>query len=217
MNLETIVSSQSTSGARIYQNVMESLVEKEIESQLKQLPQNLSRYLDPIDVATYALNRLPPLYAATEKGKTYQELVGQSKLKTQIVAAVRQAIIAVQRDPIRKLTPLTSKNQKDYHRSKKALAELQDWLITHHLLGLEPVTWENLLNVFRNALRAVLKPHLIAMENLQNLLINNYHLSLSEDITYENLVEVVDTALLQVGEGKTGDYSSSRSSVVVER
>jgi hypothetical protein len=69
----------------------------------------------------------------------------------------------------------------------------------------------------RNALRAVLIPHLIAIELLQNLLINNYHLFLSEDITYGNLVEVVDTALLQVGEGKAGDYSSGRSSVAVER
>lgn len=197
MNLETVIQSQSASVARIYENVMESLVEKEVELQLKQLPEHLSRYLDPIDVATYALNRLPPLYASTEKGKTYQQIMGQSKLKQQIVAVVRQAIIAVQRDPIRQTAPLTSKVHRDYHQAKKALAELQDWLITHHLLGLDAVTWHNLLPVFRNAFRAVLKPHLIAMKNLQHLLVEKYQLSLTEDITYENLVEVVDSTLSQ--------------------
>lgn len=174
---------------------MESFVERETARQFKHLPPHLSRHLDPIDVATYALNRLPPLYASTEKGKAYQELSAESRLKTDIEKAVRQAISAVQRDPIRQIAPLTSRDGGEKTKAKEAFTKLQEWLHDRHLLGLDPVTADNLIDIVRAALRGILKPHLIALENLQTLLEKKYHLPLDEDITYENLVKVVEEAI----------------------
>lgn len=203
MNLETPTSSRLASVSRIYQNVMEPLVEREIERQFKRLPRHLARYLDPIDVATHALNRLPPLYASTEKGKNFQELAGTTKLKGNIEIAVRQAIAAVQRDPIRKETPLTGRSGND--TAKKALLELQEWLIARNLADLDPVSWENLVPTFRSALRKVLLPHIAAMKRLESLFVEKYQMSLDEDITYENVTKVVEEILARAGERQAID------------
>ncbi|MEG3439406.1 late competence development ComFB family protein [Pannus brasiliensis CCIBt3594] len=203
MNLETPTSSRPASVSRIYQNVMEPLVEREIERQFKRLPRHLARYIDPIDVATHALNRLPPLYASTEKGKNCQELAGTTKLKGNIETAVRQAIAAVQRDPIRKEIPLTGRPGTD--TAKKALLELQEWLIARNLADLDPVGWDNLVPTFRSALRKVLLPHIGAMKRLQSLLVDKYRMSLDEEITYENVVKVVEEAIALAGERQSLD------------
>ncbi len=193
MKVETPTRARSVATPRIYLNVMESLVEREVERQFRHLSPHLARCLDPIDVATYALNRLPPLYASTEKGKIHQELAGEGKLKSNIETAVRQAIAAVQRDPLRQMTPL--KAGRDRASERKAFFELQEWLHARHLLGLDPVSADNLVSVVRSALRAVLKPHLVAMARLQILLVKKYRVPLDGDITYGNLVKVVDRAL----------------------
>jgi Late competence development protein ComFB len=201
MKLETRNRPRQAVAPRIYQNVMESLVEKEIERQFHALP-HIAKHLDPIDVATYALNRLPPLYASTEKGKGYQELTGQGQLKPVIEKTVRQAIAAVQRDPLRQLPPLTAKTEGDRAKMKEAFDRLQEWLYSHHLLDLDPVTSENLVGVVRTALRRVLKPHLTALEHLQALLLSKYGISVHEDITYENLAMVIEEAIAHPSIGK---------------
>jgi Late competence development protein ComFB len=195
MKLETRNRPRQAVAPRIYQNVMESLVEKEIERQFHALP-HIAKHLDPIDVATYAL------YASTEKGKGYQELTGQGQLKPVIEKTVRQAIAAVQRDPLRQLPPLTAKTEGDRAKMKEAFDRLQEWLYSHHLLDLDPVTSENLVGVVRTALRRVLKPHLTALEHLQALLLSKYGISVHEDITYENLAMVIEEAIAHPSIGK---------------
>ena len=52
---------------RAYINVMEMLVEEEVTKQIKGLPPRILKYLKQTEVETYALNRLPSLYASSEK------------------------------------------------------------------------------------------------------------------------------------------------------
>lgn len=66
---QPFVPSPGKGNRRAYQNIMENLVHKEIHRQLKRLPQKLAEYIDVVEVATYALNRVPPLYASSERGK----------------------------------------------------------------------------------------------------------------------------------------------------
>ncbi|NEO33373.1 MAG: late competence development ComFB family protein [Symploca sp. SIO3C6] len=47
---------------------MELLVIEEVKHQLDNYPQQLANYINPVEVATYALNRLSPLYASSEEG-----------------------------------------------------------------------------------------------------------------------------------------------------
>ncbi|PSF31121.1 competence protein ComFB [Aphanothece hegewaldii CCALA 016] len=135
-----------------YINVMEELVQEEINKQLKHYPHALVEYINQIEVATFALNRLPPLYASCEKGKNQQKILGQRKYKDQIKIAVRQGLAAVQRDPIRSSTPLIS----DYETAKTALIELQKMLEENELTDYEKLTWENLVSVIKRSLHRVM-------------------------------------------------------------
>jgi hypothetical protein len=101
-------------------NVMEGLVAAEVDTQLKQLPERILRYVKRVEVETYALNRLPPLYASSEKGWQHQCERAQQELNAKITHVVRQAFAAVQVDPIRLSQPL-----QDIHPDDGSQAVLQ--------------------------------------------------------------------------------------------
>ncbi|ACK67516.1 hypothetical protein PCC8801_3552 [Rippkaea orientalis PCC 8801] len=142
--------------AQVHLNVMEILVQQEIEKQLKFYPSNIKAYLNRIEIATYALNRLPALYASSETGKEQQLKVGQQKYKSEIVAAVRRALAAVERDPLRKSTPLVSTVDAQYKLAKTALEKLEKLLYRHHLLSPnQSLTWNDLAYVIQQALSKI--------------------------------------------------------------
>ncbi|EAZ89551.1 late competence development ComFB family protein [Crocosphaera chwakensis] len=114
--------------AEIHVNIMELLVQEEIENQLKIYPQKLQNYINKVEVATYALNRLPPLYASSAIGKEYQKRTGQRKYKSQIVSAVRRALAAIERDPIKKSVPLISETYTQHELAKIALKKIENLL-----------------------------------------------------------------------------------------
>ncbi|MGF1458259.1 MAG: late competence development ComFB family protein [Leptolyngbyaceae cyanobacterium] len=91
---------------RTYINVMESVVVQEVEEQLQHLPARVRRYLKVEEVVTYALNRLPTLYASSEKGFYHQQQAAVRDMRRQISDAVRQGIMAVQVDPLRLSQPI---------------------------------------------------------------------------------------------------------------
>ncbi len=136
---------------RTYENVMESLVAKEIKRQMKLLSTKVAQYVDPVDVATYSLNRLPPLYAASQRGREQQEKHAQTEYKEQIQTTVRLAIAAVQRDPLRISNPLVEVFDGDYLKAMKSLKELEDWLKKLGLLTVRQIDWENLLTTVKGA------------------------------------------------------------------
>jgi hypothetical protein len=92
--------------AQTSKNVMEWLVAEEIERRIKPLSPKIANGINWVEVATYALNHLPPLYACTEEGWKYQQQRGREELSEQISTAVSQAVTVVQQDPIRRSTPL---------------------------------------------------------------------------------------------------------------
>ncbi|MGQ4646726.1 late competence development ComFB family protein [Lyngbya aestuarii] len=62
-------------------NVMEELVLAEAITQVAEIEARGDRVLDVGDIAAYALNRLPPLYATTEEGAKYQRQRAKAELK----------------------------------------------------------------------------------------------------------------------------------------
>ena len=74
-------------------NVMEELVITETISQITAIEVDSDIQLDVGDIAAYALNRLPPLYATTEEGATYQRDRAQSELQDLIVQQVEAAVM----------------------------------------------------------------------------------------------------------------------------
>lgn len=116
----------------INRNVMEILVSDEIERQIKRLPSNIKKFINPLEVATYALNRLPALYASSQQGFNKQKVRGRSEYSVQITQQVRKGFAAVQKDLLRCSVPLTAEDRQEQERefkeAKAALQELADYL-----------------------------------------------------------------------------------------
>ena len=129
---------------REYINVMELLVAEEVEQHLRQLPARVLKYVKPIEVETYALNRLPSLYAVSEKGWQAQYQKAKSELRKDINNAVRQAIAAVQVDPLRASRPLVRQS----FASGANAALLEQFRVA---LGQPNLTWESLLRKCQRA------------------------------------------------------------------
>jgi hypothetical protein len=131
----------------IHRNVMEVLVADEIERQIVRLPSNIKKFINPIEVATYALNRLPALYASSQQGFNKQKLKGRSEHSVKITQEVRKGLAAVQQDLLRSSTPLLSKNDSEIDKSikeaKAALQELADYLPEKDL------TWKNVVRLVK--------------------------------------------------------------------
>ncbi len=114
-----------------YKNVMEILVDEEIEVQLKKNktinPHN-REYINILEVATFALNRLPSLYASSQEGIKKQKTRALIKYKQDIRQAVTQGFAAIERDPLRRSTPLPPDKQDVIGDAKKTLSNLDESL-----------------------------------------------------------------------------------------
>lgn len=73
-------------------NVMEELVLSEAITRVAEIEQTSDSSLDVGDIAAYALNRLPPLYATTEEGANYQRQRAREELQSLIQKQVAEAI-----------------------------------------------------------------------------------------------------------------------------
>jgi len=73
-------------------NVMEELVLSESVARVAEIESASNTVLDIGDIAAYALNRLPPLYATTEEGAAFQRKRALAELQTLITQQVKEAI-----------------------------------------------------------------------------------------------------------------------------
>jgi hypothetical protein len=89
-------------------NVMEELVLTEAISRVAEIESSSDATLDLGDIAAYALNRLPPLYATTEEGANYQRSNAKAELSALIADQVKEAIAR-------------SLNQPDFYPERQTL------------------------------------------------------------------------------------------------
>ncbi|MBW4659181.1 MAG: late competence development ComFB family protein [Drouetiella hepatica Uher 2000/2452] len=73
-------------------NVMEELVLTEAIARVAEIEATSDCTLDLGDIAAYALNRLPPLYATTEEGAEYQRGRAKEEMQVLIAQQVNEAI-----------------------------------------------------------------------------------------------------------------------------
>ncbi|NEP79885.1 MAG: late competence development ComFB family protein [Okeania sp. SIO3C4] len=82
-------------------NVMEELVLSEAIARVTEIEATSDKTLDVGDIAAYALNRLPPLYATTEEGAQFQRSKAKDELQNLISEQVNEAIARnIDRQPI---------------------------------------------------------------------------------------------------------------------
>jgi len=88
---------------KLSDNLTERLVQSEIDRQLADLPDRVARLVTPnqADLMAFALNRLPALYASTNRGRKTQEESISEELYLRVEKVVRQSIAAVAHDPLR--------------------------------------------------------------------------------------------------------------------
>ena len=130
------MSASSAMADRAYTNVMERLVAEEVARQKSKLPPKLREYISETEVETYALNRLPALYASSEKGWQMQyEKAGKTHAAA-VSQSVRQGIAAVQVDPLRASQPLSVRQNDE---SEAILTTFRD------LLNQPDLGWEDIL------------------------------------------------------------------------
>jgi hypothetical protein len=105
-------------------NAIEELVIAEAETQIQRLSHQAKERVDLSEVIAYALNRLPPMYATTQRGWTQQRQRAGSELGNQISAVVRNGLLGVQRDTLRQLDPLPNHELASQNRTLVKLREL---------------------------------------------------------------------------------------------
>ncbi len=123
-----------------YQNVMEAFVTQEIELQLAKrttltgidkdnFTQSNSN-VNKLEVATFALNRLPCYYASCVEGIERQKrrIKEQRQLRKKISSIVSQGFAAIESNPLRQATPIKTHQRDTIEEAKKTLPRLDDEL-----------------------------------------------------------------------------------------
>lgn len=91
-------------------NVMEELVLTEAIARVAEIEATSESSLDVGDIAAYALNRLPPLYATTEEGANYQRQRAKAELQELISHQIGEAIGRNLDQPNDNRTPVLGKS-----------------------------------------------------------------------------------------------------------
>ena len=155
---------QAVGEKHIAKNVMEELVTEEINKQLKRYPRKVAKFINQVEVFTYALNRLPPLYASSHKGLNRQKIRGKAELQIQITRTVREGIKQVQNDLLRISNPLTTEIdsvEQELAEAQEALQELSAFFPTKH------ISWKNI--------NKIVKPILIRLKQQQQRSLKSRH------------------------------------------
>ncbi len=128
-----------------YKNAMELLVKEELGKIIPTLALDIAKEINTIEVSTYALNRLPPLYASSEEGLNRQKERGKEEFGAEIEAVVKRALEIVEERPVRFSTPLQEAVNLDLEQSKEALQELANWLWLSH----REVSWQDIVKLVK--------------------------------------------------------------------
>ncbi|MDX1976892.1 MAG: late competence development ComFB family protein [Pseudanabaenaceae cyanobacterium bins.68] len=115
-------------------NAIEDIVLGEATLQHSQLPIELQRQVQLNEVVCYALNRLPTMYATTQRGWSKLRDRARVELRDRIRQQVQAGIMAVQRDSIRAVNPLP---QTQLDQAAIALFQLQELLRQPQLTWVE--------------------------------------------------------------------------------
>ncbi len=127
-------------------NVIEDLVFHEIKEQLDTLSEEFRAKIQPNEVAAFALNRLPTLYATSRDGWYQQHLRGEKELKTSIVTQVRRAIVAVQQNTLRETDPIAPEEMAGEARALDQVRKI---------LNRADLTWNEVPKAVEEAIKLV--------------------------------------------------------------
>jgi hypothetical protein len=126
-------------------NALEELVIEEAEAQYKRLGADVKKRVDLSEVIAYTLNRLPPMYATTQRGWVQQRKKAEQELGAAIAKTVRNGFLSTQSDVLRQSDPIPDHELISQARSLFKLRKLfsKDYL-----------KWKDVPEVVRDALNS---------------------------------------------------------------
>jgi hypothetical protein len=124
-------------------NTLEELVIEEAEAQYSRLGADVQKRVDLSEVIAYTLNRLPPMYATTQRGWSQQRKKASQELQSAIAKTVRNGFLSTQSDALRQTDPIPAHELISQARS---LFKLRKLFNKDHL------KWKDIPEVVRNAL-----------------------------------------------------------------
>ncbi|MEA5485874.1 MULTISPECIES: late competence development ComFB family protein [Pseudanabaena] len=124
-------------------NALEELVIEEAEAQYKRLGADVKKRVDLSEVIAYTLNRLPPMYATTQRGWVQQRKKADQELGAAIAKTVRNGFLSTQSDVLRQNDPIPDHELISQARSLFKLRKLfsKDYL-----------KWKDVPEIVRDAL-----------------------------------------------------------------
>jgi len=124
-------------------NALEELVIEEAEAQYKRLGADVKKRVDLSEVIAYTLNRLPPMYATTQRGWVQQRKKADQELGASIAKTVRNGFLSTQSDVLRQNDPIPDHELISQARSLFKLRKLfsKDYL-----------KWKDVPEIVRDAL-----------------------------------------------------------------
>jgi hypothetical protein len=125
-------------------NTLENLVSSICQRQISKLAPVLAAKVTLEEASAFALNRLPPMYATSERGLMYWRDRARTELSNDILVTVRQGVITILKSPSRFLPPLPS--DKFSTQQEVAIAELKV------ILQIEDIDWQNVAMIVQDAL-----------------------------------------------------------------
>jgi len=105
-------------------NALEELVIEEAETQFKRLGTDVKNRVDLSEVIAYTLNRLPPMYATTQRGWVQQRKRADQELGAAISKTVRNGFLSTQSDVLRQSDPIPAHELISQARSLFKLRKL---------------------------------------------------------------------------------------------
>ncbi len=183
-------------------NLLEVVVKDEIYNELQKLPVNVAKFVSIAEVASYTLNRLPPMYVASEEGKAFQ-MQRIEQMRGEIRTAVLRGIGAIMRDPLKKSTPLDMDEIDSFSTAHSILIELEEFA-RNIGVAQDKVSLDELSSKIRRGVR----DYHAALLDLEQVL-DVYGIAY-EKITAKNLSSVVRKILRQIEKNqRDGRYSTN--------
>ena len=146
-------------------NVLIEFVQKEAHQQIQNLGTAIRDQYNFNEVVAYALNRLPPMFSATELDLHHKRQECLS-IQADVTKVIRQALLAVRRDPLRQPEPLAD---IELANAPYALQSVQN------LLGWQNLVWCDLPKALEDALERALIKSMSGNSTLRSGTFNGQH------------------------------------------
>ncbi|MEE3718320.1 late competence development ComFB family protein [Tumidithrix elongata RA019] len=127
-----------------YSNILENLVTAIAERRMERLSPELQAQINLDEVLAYALNRLPPMYATSNRGLKQLRQQVKTEMTNEMMSIVKQAFVKVAQAPARVLSPLPFERYN--LEQDESLEKLKV------ILKRDDVTWRNVVELIEEAI-----------------------------------------------------------------